>query len=351
MSPAFVIRLFAAATLLATLAAHAQTALLQPNWSLQEAREAAAQVDTLTAVRPLFRLARAGRNDELLQALDALANRAEWPEPAREQALYLFALGLADLPPGAVSRKVTAWLLAYSPRTLVPHEDSPLTAVPLYRIGTAAAGSLHAWARQLAASEAGRLLEESPEAWLTAFGAADPVRRRGFLDALDGAGTELLRQLSEQALERLPGEPSLTPVVARAGLRLPDPALLQATVIRGGGPDLAPALRSAARQLDEAERTDLLFGAVRHAPATNASLAIAELAPGLLRQPEVEALLFEQLADRGIGSAAALALGKSKNPQILERLDQLARDGEGLAASRASIAVETARAAREGSGR
>jgi len=351
MSPAFVIRLCAAATLLAALAAQAQTTLPRPNWDVQEARQAAAQVDALAAAKPLFRLARAGRTDELLAALEALADRADWPEPAREQALHLFALGLADLPPGTVSRKVTGWLLAYSPRTLVPHEDHPQAAVPLYRIGAAAAGSLNAWARQSAAAEADHLLEESPDAWLAVFLAADPVRQRGFLDALDSARTEPLRRLSDQALLRLPGEPAVTPVVARAGLLLADPALLQTAVSRGGGPGLAPALRSAARHLDEAERTDLLIDAVRRAPAANASLAIAELAPGLLRQPEVAELLFERLADRAIGAAAALALAKSKDPRILERLDHLARDGGGLAAHRAAIATEAARATRGGSGR
>ena len=351
MSPALVIRLCVAAALLAALAAQAQTALPRPNWSVQDARQAAAQVDTLTAVRPLFRLARAGRNDELLAALEALASRTDWPVPAREEALHLFALNLADLPPGTVSRKVTGWLLAYSPQTLVPHEDHPQAAVPLYRIGTATAGSLHAWARESAAAAAGRLLQDGPDAWLAAFLAADPVRQRGFLDALDGAGAEPLRRLSEQALERLPGEPGLTPVAARAGLLLADPAILQAAVIHGGGPGLAPALRSAAGHFDEAERADLLIGAVRRAPAANAALAIAELAPGLLRQPEVAELLFERLADRGVGAAAALALAKSKDPGILERLDHLARDGAGLEARRAAIAAETARAARGGTGR
>ena len=42
-----------------------------------------------------------------------------------------------------------------------------------------------------------------------------------------------------------------------------------------------------------------------------------------------------------IGSAAALALSASKNPQVRERLNELARGGAGLEASRAEIALGT----------
>jgi hypothetical protein len=302
-------------------------------------------VDTLTAVGPLLRLARAGRGEELLRALDALADRSEWAVPAREKALYLFALGLADLPPRSVSRDVTDWLLTYPPQTLVPDEDYPLLGVPLYSIRAAAAGSLHAWERQAAAAEAGRLLERDPATWLEAFLAADPARQRGFLDALDGADERPLRRLAEEALGRLPEEPGVTGVAARTGLLLGDPAILQDVVSRGAGPGLAPALRAAARAFDETERADLLIQAIRRAPAANASLAIAQLAPGLVRQPEITELLFETLRDRAIGAAAALALANSKDPQVLERLDELARGGAGLEARRAVIAVESARAA------
>ena len=52
-------------------------------------------------------------------------------------------------------------------------------------------------------------------------------------------------------------------------------------------------------------------------------------------------LLFAKLGDRQLGSAAALALSASKNPQVRERLNELARGGAGLEASRAEIALGT----------
>ena len=191
--------------------------------------------------------------------------------------------------------------------------------------------------------EANRLLRSGDEVWIDAWLAAGPARQRGFMDALEGAGADELRGLADQALERLSGEPALTAVAARAGILLSDPAIVQQAVAAGSGPGLAPALRAAARAFDEIERADLMLHAIRHAPAVNASLAIAELAPGVLHHPEVTELLFTRLGDRELGPAAALALSKSKNPAVKERLEELAGSGAGLQAWRAAIAVETAR--------
>lgn len=314
-----------------------------PNWTVQEARASAALIDTPAAVRPLFELARAGRDDALLESLAEVATRAAWTQPAREHVLYTFAAGLADLAPGTVGTKVTDWLLAYESRTLVPHDDHPAAGVPLYRVSAAAGGSINAWERQTAAADSARLLQRGAPDWLDAYRAAGPARRMGLMDALDQAEPEPLSRLADAALERLPAEPGLTPVAARAGVLLGEPAILGQAVAVGGGPGLAPELRSAARAFDELERADVLRHAVKNAPPANAALAIAELAPGLLHQPEVTELLFVKLGDADIGSAAALALSASKSPQVRDRLNELARGGAGLEARRAAIAVEASR--------
>jgi hypothetical protein len=312
-----------------------------PNWTVQEARTAAALIDTPAAVRPLFELARAGRDDALLESLAEVATRDGWTRPAREHVLYTFAAGLADLAPDTVGAKVMDWLLAYESRTLVPHDDHPAAGVPLYRVSAAAAGSLNAWERQTAAAESARLLQRGVQDWLGAYLAAGPARRMGLMDALDQAAPEQLSRLADSVLERLPAEPGLTPVAARAGVLLLEPAILGRAVAAGGGPGLAPELRSAARAFDELERAAVLRHAVTHAPPANASLAIAELAPGLLHQPEMTELLFAKLGDLDIGSAAALALSASKSQQVRDRLNELARGGTGLEASRAAIALGT----------
>jgi hypothetical protein len=335
------IRFCACIVLACGQAAQADTIFPAPNWTLQGARAAAARIDTSAAVRPLFELARAGRDDALLESLADVASRAEWPQPAREHVLYTFAAGLADLAPDTVGAEVMDWLLAYDSQTLVPHDDHPAAGTPLYRVSAAAAGSLNSWERQAAAAESARLLRRGALAWLDTYMAAGPARRLGLMDALDQAEPEQLSRLADSALERLPAEPGFTPVAARAGILLRQPAILRHAVAMGGGPGLASELRSAAQALDELERAAVLGHAVKNAPAANAALAIAELGPGLLHQPEITELLFVKLSDPEIGSAAALALSASRDPQVRDRLNALARGGSGLDARRAAIAVET----------
>jgi hypothetical protein len=53
--------------------------------------------------------------------------------------------------------------------------------------------------------------------------------------------------------------------------------------------------------------------------------------------------MFAKLGDPEIGAAAALALAASKNPLVLQRLNDLAKGGAGLQAARAAIAVESSR--------
>lgn len=343
MKPKQLIPLIAGLAMFPFLCAQAATPLPAPNWDAQEARHAAAQIDLIDATAPLFELARAGEEEAVLQALAGVAGRSSWSEPAREQVLYAFALGLSDLAPNAVGPEVIEWLMAYEPRTLIPHEDYPAAGVPLYRIGAAAAGTRNDWARQAAAAESERLLRSGDEVWLDAYVAAGPAGRRGYAEGLDQAGPEQLERLAGHAIERLASQPELTPVAMQAGLLLSEPDILQHAVAVGGGPGLAPALRSAARSLDEIERARVLRHAIAHAPPVNASLAIAELAPGLLHQPEVTELLFDELGDLDIGPAAALALSASKSPSIRMRLEELASTGSGLGAARAGIALETAR--------
>ena len=179
MNLSHLIRFCACFALTCCQIAQADSTFPAPNWTVQEARTAAALIDTPAAVRPLYELARAGRDEALLESLAEVATRDGWSQPAREQVLYTFAAGLADLAPGTVGPEVMGWLLAYESRTLVPHDDQPTAGVPLYRVSAAAAGSLNAWKRQAAATESARLLRRGAQAWLEAYLAAGPARRMG----------------------------------------------------------------------------------------------------------------------------------------------------------------------------
>jgi hypothetical protein len=225
----------------------AEDAMPGPNWA-RRALLAAGTVDAVVELRPLFERARAGQDDELLQRLQRIAANERWPQPARERILHAFALGLGELPPGSVGPDVLGYLLAWQPRTRVPHADNERIGVPLFDVGNAAAGAVNTWERRVGQDSASSLLEkggEEPSAaerWIGAYLAAGPARRQGFVDALDGASPERLRELAAAALGGLAQAPDLTPPAARCAILLADPALLRQALVAGRGPGLASAL-------------------------------------------------------------------------------------------------------------
>ena len=81
---------------------------------------------------------------------------------------------------------------------------------------------------------------------------------------------------------------------------------------------------------------------MRRAPAPNAALSIAQLAPGLLHQPAALELIIALLGDRELGASAALALSHSTDPNLHERLYEVAGKDQGLASERAALALSLA---------
>jgi hypothetical protein len=333
------------AAMLACLPVRAERALPQPNWTHGEVHQAVAETDPLESLRPFLELARSHQDTMLLQELNRLAKDDSVLLPVRERLLFEFAISLSDLDRLAVGPAVLEFLETYQPRVLVPHEDSRQLGIPMYNIRAAAAGVRHEWQWQAGAAEAMALKAAPGGAWLAAYLSTGPAGRNGYLDRLDAISEPVLRSLAQQAADRLPDEPDLTPIVSRAALLLSDVELLQSAVAQGTGPGLATALRMAASALNEPERADLLEHAVRHAPAVNAALALAELSPGLLHRPETIALLFGLLEDPELGAASALALSRSPTPTVRAQLEELAAQGLGTASRRAAVAATMARGA------
>jgi len=327
----------------ACLPVRAEQALPGPNWTQREVHQAVAETDLLETLRPLLDLARARQDSKLLQELQRLAADDSMPLPARERALFEFAVSLSDLDRLAVGPGILEFLWTYQPRVLVPHEDSRQLGIPMYNIRAAAAGVLHEWQWQAGAAEAMSLKGASGEDWLAAFLASEPARRGGYLDHLEDLTEPALRSLAQEASVRLASEPVLTPVVSRAAVLLLDVGLLQSAVTRGAGPGLATTLRAAAAELDESERVELLNHAVAHAPPVNAALVIAELTPGLLHRPETITLLLNLLGDPDLGAASALAVSRSPTRAVRAQLEDIADQDRGMASRRAALAVTMAR--------
>jgi hypothetical protein len=319
----------------------AQTAMLEPNWQRAEAMQAISRVDTQNRLKPLFQWARTGSSTELLDALQAIGRDPDLAAPAQDYLVFSFALGLSDLDPGAVNREVLGFLSQYKARVLVEHEDHPGMAVPLFNVRAAAAGVQNRWDRHQARSRAENLLQGPADQWLMSYLAAGPVARRGYVDTLDMASPEQSRVLSGAALIQLDKYPELTHVTARTALASGDRDLLRQAISKGSGPDLSRVLKSAAVELSAADRIDLLSHTISLGPDRKAALAIAHLAPALLDEPAVREMLFRTLADRSLGSAAALVLGASGNPEIQARLIEIASNKSGLERQRAELAIRS----------
>jgi hypothetical protein len=319
--------------------AHAQFKQHEPNWSQAAALEAADRAESRLALARLFALSSEGRTEDVLQELEAIEARSSWPLPAREYVLHAFAVGLGDLPSWPGGKQVTDHLMAYSARTLVPDEHHPTRGVPLFNIRAAATGTAMEWRRQAAWIEAQKMFQNGGEAWIAAYLAAGLPERRGFAEALKSADANTLIEIGAASLAALDQEPALAVLAARAGLVLGDSVLLGQALARGDGDGMAQVLREASTSFDENEQESLLLHAIENAKPEQASLAMAIIAPKLLKYPDVATLMFATMEHRELGAAAALVLSGSKDPDIQLQLADLAKRNKGLASQRAALAL------------
>jgi hypothetical protein len=347
MKAAIILPLAVLFCLIPSLNLHGQAVMPEPNWDRALALRTIHKADAQATLKPLFQMARAGSNQELLDALSSIVQDPGIPAPEKDFTVFSFTLGLSDLDANSVSLKVLEFLSTYEARTLVAHDDHPGMAVPLFNIRAAAAGVQNSWDRQQAAARATSLLQESPDQWISSYLAAGPAGRRGFADSLDSVAPGQLRELGWSALALLDEKPELTLVAARAGMNSGDFELLRQSISRGDGPGLSRVLEAASHKLSAEDSIVLLEHSLQLESDSKAALAIAQLAPTLLDEPAVRKLLFSTLEDRNLGAAAALVLGASSNPEIQAQLNEIASKKDGLARQRAVLAISTGRADRE----
>ncbi len=276
--------LIASLLLAATAAAAAERALPKPNWNRHAAIEASSLAETRTSLESLYELARAGRSEELMQAVRAIELDSGWTDPAREKVLHTLATALGDFEPGVIGPQVLEYLAERRSRTLVPHEEYAEMGIPLFNIRAAATGSLAEWARHEQRLQAQRALQKA---------AAQP----------------------------------------------PEPENFVRSIAAGGDAGTAARIRAARDMYEPAELEFIVASAPAMHDMATASLLLAELSPGILDRPETTDLLFSLLEHRALGATAALVLAGSGNPAVFERLVVLAASGEGLAAKRASLAI------------
>jgi len=334
-------QLFALLACLSIAAASPAAPQQATNWDRVSAMSAARSIDAGPIRDELVSLTLTGNPGLVVERLEAVSGRGDWPLPARERALYTYARALAELPSGSVPARVLDWLKSYRARTLVPDEDRPDIGVPLFDVRRAAFAAENGWRRQDATVEAQALLASNPRSLVDAFILEEhPAARSGYVAALEQASLQQLETVAGDARERLAGEPGLTSLGGEAALLADDLDLLQNFLVAGRGPALALLMRRSASILSAADNARLLAATVAAGSAVNASLAIAELAPAAADEPGTQELLLARLADAGVGGAAALALARCASTETLQALGEVADGDDPLAASRARLALQ-----------
>jgi hypothetical protein len=204
------------------------------------------------------------------------------PDAIYEAQLQQLAISLAEAPVdgGGDVDELLQWLAQYPSAVLVAHEEAEDYGVPLFAVAASAKGSL---------AERQRRRDQLTAAQLTADSPTDAKQFLAAYESSEGAGSLHL-------------------------------------------------LREAAWQLDAAQRTELLQGALALPDRGKAGLAISMLAPDLHARPEVSQQLLQLLGDPELGSVAALVLAGHPDPAVQAHLQKLSR-GSGLQAQRAALAL------------
>jgi hypothetical protein len=322
-------------------AAQPQVPWSAASWDRASAARALADVDIEPVVDQLHQFTLTGADSLLLESLEAVRLRPDWPEPARDLAILQYTRTLAALPADSVPPSVIAYLRAYPAMTLVPHEDHPSGRVPLFNIRAAAAGLEHRWLREEALLEGQALLRSNPRALADAFTLeVEPAVHAGYLQALEQATPGQLASLSAATRSRLEDTPELTPLAGRAALLLRDRQALETTLRHGEGDAVHRLLQDAASVLSRDDRLELLQSTLGSQRRDNASLAIAALYPALAGHPIADEALVARLGDPTLGAGAALALAQSPSLATRQALEALAVTSDRPASRRARMALQ-----------
>ena len=291
------------------LAASEGSPFVRPNWDHAMAAQTAELEANRQGVEDLFALMRAGDPEALEARLSRVIEGASLSQPGRDYILFRFTVGLADfdqVDPALLNR-----LRSVSPRTMVSHPESAVLGVPLFNIAAAAEGVYQQQLQLEARDRAEATLDGGAEAWLNAYLAAGRAGRAGYDSALDDATADTLQGIIEAGSARLSEAPELTSVLGKAALLRGDVLALKQVAQYGSGAQLAHILAAAGQTLPANDSLALLEFAIEHAPASNASLAIAQIYPRIEASGIATPLLVSTLGHPQLGASAALALGMS----------------------------------------
>ena len=309
-------------------------------WDRTNAIAVVQSVKFNAAVLEISDLSSLADGENTVSQLAALANRADWPLPVREAALFQFARSLAELPADAVAHEVIHYLRNYQAKALVPHEEYPQAYIPLFNIRGAISGVTHGWQRQQHARLATILLNTDPEKLVAEFAKSNnPNQKAGYLDALRFASMATVTSVQNIALERLEATPGLSPIIALTAVITTDLTAIEQLLLKAQGAGLSTALNELEEHLTPNDTASLLAFAIQRAPATNAALAISAWWPRLSHDALTREMMISLLTSPELGASAAMALARSPDILTIKALKDLASSNS-PASNRAQMALD-----------
>lgn len=310
------------------------------SWNHTNAMAAVNSVNIDMAVNEILIPSSLADGPATIANLRELESRSDWPLPAREAAIYQFTRSLKSLPRDAVNKEVMQYLAAYQARVLVPHEDHPDNAVPLFNIRGAAAGVENSWLRNEGMAEALLLVETDSTMLVSKYlESNESAQQAGYLDALQLTDKTEVHVVQSAALDRLQQSPELTRLLATTIAITADPYAMRRLLTDGRGAGLTATFKALGAQLDNTETASLLEFALEQAPTQNAALALAAWWPTLRNDAATRELLIGKLDDDQLGSSVALALAQSPDIQTIQELKVIAQ-GDSSTARRAQMALD-----------
>jgi hypothetical protein len=228
-------------------------------WDRTNAIAVVQSVKFNAAVLEISDLSSLADGENTVSQLAALANRADWPLPVREAALFQFARSLAELPADAVAHEVIHYLRNYQAKALVPHEEYPQAYIPLFNIRGAISGVTNGWQRQQHARFATILVNTDPEKLVADFAkSSNPNQKAGYLDALRFASMATVISVQDIALEQLEATPGLSPIIALTAVITTDLTAIEQLLLKAQGAGLSAALNELEEQLTPNDTASLL---------------------------------------------------------------------------------------------
>ncbi len=303
---------------------------------LPHSKQLATQLQLSLADKP------AARSIEILQAF---TSRQDQSITATEYALWQLATSARQQAGDSLDPEVLSYLINYSSLSRVEHPENPNYSLPLFNIRATATGALALRERQQDL-EVAQGMAQQPNAFLTHYLLVKPLSQAALRQAaidLPAATIEQLLALGMQQLNKADNSKqnllALIDLNSELAFESGNINSLATIIATEESLRLPYLITRISTKLPAQQSKDLLYQASKLSPQI-AAIAINELARFAATDTAVYHSLITWLGDPQLGSAAALALSTTKQPQLKSELLELSTTQQKTTSMNAQLALD-----------